>query len=133
MEISFDKPSGVGEEPMGPSELLDKGPTPASEYDWSRWTGFPGHAALQLPGNLRAAAGAFLAHQKHKTSRQSSQFPRTWPAPFMNVMTDLGVGTDIESSQKLQAYVAEKRASLFDAVSIYLSICFSFLIIPRHM
>jgi hypothetical protein len=117
MTLDYDTPS-IGEQPMALSELLDKGPTPASEYDWSGWTGFPSHAVLQLPRNLCVAAGAFLAHQKHKTSHSYTHPPRTWPLSFINVISELGVSKDIVASHKVQAYIAEKCVALFDVVSV---------------
>jgi hypothetical protein len=112
--LSLEPPHSVAAQPMAPSELLLRGPTPVSEFDLMRWTGFPGHADLQLEGHLLAAAGAFLAHGIHKTPQVLAHSPHSWPAGFISVVEDLGI--DDVSDRKLADYVAKKRASLFDAV-----------------
>jgi hypothetical protein len=119
IQFSLVAPSSVSLNPMSPAEMLEKGPTPATEFDWLRLVGIPGQGSLQQKKNLTAAAGGFLAYGKHRLPSTNSDNLGCWPTPFRNVVDELNSGfDDAEFHSRLNQYITQKRKNLFDAVSV---------------
>jgi hypothetical protein len=118
IQFSLVAPPSVGPDPMSPAEMLEKGPTPAAEFDWLRLVGIPGQGGLQREQNLSAAASGFLAQGKHELPSTGSDELGCWPTPFRSVVDELSSGIDDdEFHSRLSQFITQKRKNLFDAVS----------------